>query len=645
MKKTIENPFKKKIAIALIALLPFGSLLAEDTPDEAFGTIANDEKGDMLQKITEEIPEAKAALDDCRQNNNNGKPSLDECVWAGLDGGQQEKILELMNSYKTGNGNEVAEAEGEGASKYNYNLGNFKKNKSKSVKVLESYLQKRLEEALYGDAQSNNNGIKANTDHTNFYRIWQSQLGKNLITQLSGYCLYSNPESGLVPHLGASDPSQFGSFKRAHLAEYYKSQNLNNLKVVQGDNPVAFNGFNKCISHISNDCRSGGSGSSISIPDDQDPTKTKQLYRYQIPQGRQAADITNEVSQIVGSKTAAQLEASQNITNPCELNRYMTGVKKSLNEMEGLVGEMNQRVQNGGGFQGIANVVEREPVDTDKITNISSGDLMEAEAKDGTKYKDAVEEEATALTECANSGDPENCSEYLSNKEDNEKVEDEFILRGIALKKKLEKDLLKNDKVEMEQLKEFFTEKGMSDENFQKLVASETAKRPNDDPIKVIQSVIENYYDNERKALEASLNKRLQATQRPDPQSSGGAPASVTQTIQNIKSQIESSPEDLATVFHYSNVVSSFLEVNGDGGSTGRNTKALAAELENNFFDGNGGGRGVATGSNGGSGYSNDLGNLSQFQEDSGDDSQDPGGSVQLGSDQIDQIQYGIKAD
>ncbi|MCR9203250.1 MAG: hypothetical protein NXH75_01650 [Halobacteriovoraceae bacterium] len=554
----------------------------------------------------------QARITFCRNpaNNNGGESNLEDCIWNGL-GDKQEEIMAALENYKNGSSQDPDSASPAGEEKqdFNYNLGNFKIKKSKSIKALEDYLQKKLTEALKGQQQEGKINVVDN--HTKFYRVWKSQLGKNLITQLSSYCIYSRPDTGEVPDAPSSstDPD----LER----KYLYAINIKNLTVLNSaggaQEPKAFKGFNRCISNISNKCL----GAPI-----QDPPQGEETF--DIPRGddEKRAEIQN---------VTGLLEKKLLVPSACEINRYMTGVKKTLKEMEFLVEDISNR-EEGNTFSA-ANVTTNEEFTTNQFTNLGSKELVEGE---GNEYKQAVEDEVANIEACAQSGTPEqSCSEYFSDAEENAKIADEFLIRNIALKNKLKMELTGDGvDVEMEDLQKYFTDKGMKDENFRLLVNSEMAKPENEgkEPEEVIKALINTYFDKEKTALHKSLQDRLESTELSVASDTNPDPAQDNATkIEQIKATINQSPQDLATVYHYSNIVSSFLEVSGNDGESSRNTAALAAELENNFFESDGSGRGVASGT---------YDNLQDLVEDAPDSDN---GGVELGSDQIDKIQFGIQ--
>lgn len=75
-----------------------------------------------------------------------------------------------------------------------FQLESFDKKAAKSATSIRAYLSKRLEEALYGQIRdANGNPIKLSerqyTDHSNFYQLYMEQIGKNTLLLASQYCL------------------------------------------------------------------------------------------------------------------------------------------------------------------------------------------------------------------------------------------------------------------------------------------------------------------------------------------------------------------------------------------------------------------------------------------------------------------------
>ncbi len=627
-----------------------------DPNEDKRGVIVNNQ-GDVLQKITENVDGVQDIINECDQQIE-ADPSInrDQCVWTAVQSqGLEDQVIAALEEYSSDSRNPASDREGES---YSYNLDNFKIKESESVKKLEEYLKGRLEKALHGEDLPSDK-LKVAQDHTDFYRLWQSQLGKNLIVHLSSYCMYSNPVSGLVPHRGVASPPASSASPAAgttpaptptvdQAAVYYREQNLKNLSQVGANNvgtgqvSQAYNGFEKCIGLIAQDCREGNNATNFQAYN----SERKSLYTVNRYEKLAKHATTDELYSEMGEVTTTGGESNA-IPHPCEVNRYMTGVKKALSEAEFMVNEFRERPREAG-LQ-VTNIQQRETLNTDDVVNVSSGEILGSE-----EYKEAVAEEAAKLEECESNGMNPECENYLSEIEENKKIKDEFFIRGLALKKKLENNLTgASAPAEMDQLKQYFLDKGMSEENFARLLetkkeeeaarAAAESRAPLGE-VELIKELISEYYENEREALQESLKRRLGDTERADPNDPSvlDPDQSNRDTVGDMGRRLKSSPEELATLYHYSNIVSSFIAVTGADGSSGRNTAALSAELQNNHFDpanvGTGSGRGTASS---GPSFTTDPSALQQFADEGSNSTGDNSGAT-LDAGKVDQLQFGL---
>lgn len=573
--KTMKSP------LFLILLTFMGPLFGADDDVEKSGVIVKNQS-DNLANIIEEFDEVGVVIKECEQKIEKGdieKDDKDDCVWGSLDEGTQNKIIEHLEQTK--DGKEVTDTSA------NY-TGNFKQSQSKATKVLQDYLGKRLEKAMYGERDAN--GIKDLGDHNKYYELYKSQLGRTLISTLSGYCIYSDPETGFVPK---NDKVKANYFRRKNL------ESLNTIvQVPKSGEEVsgAFSGFNKCIAKIGEHCRTGPSGNS-SYDEDDDKEK----------------DNTD-----------------RGIPHPCEINKYMTGVRKSIASLDDVIEETGKTKNSA--VLGIQNVDRPdEEFKVDNVVNIGSKEVVE-----DSGYKEALEEEKQVMEECAQDPTNGDCEKYITNKEDDDELINENYIRGLAAQKKLENEL--EEAKDVDELKKYLLDQGVVEENFDKILQAEMAKNKDKDPFEVLKELIRNQKEKEKNALHDSLVARLESSQVDRSENADEDPDEKIQNIFEKKTKsLSHDAEDLAAVFHYGNVVSSFIEVTGEGGSS-RNTKALATELDNNFFAP---GRNVANDGSQDKGLfadGNALDQVGGFAEDfDGSD-----GDAVLDASDIDQIQYGI---
>jgi len=540
--------------------------------------VSNDENSlFQLEKLTETEP-IKGYLETCKTNNSNQtQTQLMDCIWLHLDDSEKEQVYESLNS--------VTDEKSDGGN-FDVALANFKTEKTSAAKVLENYLAKQLEEALYGPEDENN--LRVANDHTDFYRIYQSQLGKNLISELSAYCIYAG-SNGKIPF---SDDQQLIDNKALNL------RNLNDIDPNTGKS-TSFNSYKVCILTIADSCEKNENFSS---------------------------------------------SFKEDVTSPCELNKLMTAAKIAIEKTTDLIDTFEKTpVKELFTLDGETptgekvSTVNQEKLNIQEIVNIGSQELV-----GDSEYDDALRDSAAEITDnCIGVADAEAipaCKKYLTKKSDNDKISLEYALRNKALTEKVSASL--TDPTE-ENLKSVLKEQGLSDEEYENLklkVAAEMKKRgPATSSTscatveECIKEKIINRYENEREQLTASLQKRLRATEYDDTQND---PNAISKTLENISKKYESSPESIASVYQYSNILSSFIDISS-GNSTKSNTAALAAELESNYFSADSNGRQTSSTQPANQATVRDISSLSQLVEDV-DDSE---GSAVLDANQINIIQ------
>jgi len=482
---------------------------------------------DPLVKLTEQDP-IKGYIESCKNlKPNQTQEEILNCVWEdNLTDDEKDQIFSLLNS-NTENP--------ERGSEFDVGIGNFKKEKSSATKVLENYLVKRLEEVMYGDEDKKN--LKVARDHTDFYRIYQSQLGKNLITEMSSFCIYSD-DKGEIP------------FSRLKDLQTNKQTNLDNLNQVDSKSgrTLSFKGYESCIIKISEYCEKG-------------------------------------------SKFTSKL--TDPVVSPCELNRLMTAVKRALTKTEDLIDTFEKR----GVERGIAMAeINDERIDIQDVVNLGSQEIVS-----DSGYEEEMKKVAQEIKDnCVGVTDPEDdpiCEKYLTKKTENDEIILEYKLRNKALVEKVKKRL---ETPTEENLKAVLKEQGLSDEEYEELklkVQNELASSAQSCATieDCIKEKITNRYENERDQLGKSLQKRLESTQYDD---SDEATSSGSESkLANLANSYDTSAESLAAIYQYSNIVSSFIRIGSeDDGRT--NTAALAAELESNYFSADSSG-GRETASNG----------------------------------------------
>lgn len=576
--------------------------------DKESGALSQEE---ILQKFTQENDKVKTALADCKGLDGDGNDkitpdegssrnikgvtfpaSVYECTWGSLDKDTKTQIHEALSA-TAGVGSEKVEK--------NYTqikLGNFDRETDLAFGKLQEHLKTKMNQVIYGD---NTDGVKGLSDHTVFYELYRSQVGKNMLYTVSQYCLFADYK-GTLP---TADKDRVEN----------KRTNLELLKILSSDKSAAFEGFNTCIGNIRNLCKFKNSTS---------------------PYRKEYKDQFDKIKSNLGLDTnsddyKADLIAAKDVPTVCEVNRYMTSARHTLSDVKELQEQIDlSQDKESSSYRNIVKRRMKDQINFNEVVNIGSKEFLEGKQdflkrNKGQAYNESVEDEATTLRDiCATQGDGNSdCESYLTNKEDNDRIKDEFNFRNIAMKNKI--DALTED-----QLEDFLKEDGMSEENIQKYLAYQQQKnnKSRDDILKEIKD----QYSNEINDLQESLKRKLEQTQRKtEDQIAEGKDN--TDTYKNIADRMSANATNYAHVIHYTNIVSSFLEVDTGTGSKTRNTQALAVELDSNFFDS--GQRAPAT-------SGNNFDDLTDVVDNSDPDTDDSNINMPktISSDDIEEIQY-----
>jgi hypothetical protein len=593
---------KRSLLLGLLIIIPFVTPWAteSDSVKRVGTTVEVSEEDDRLDKITK-IPDVSELIEKVRSQRDPDKKNdpLSEAdwnkVWEGVQekNGLEEQVFAILNGKSKNGKGEVSQNE----MNHNYDLGNFEKKQTKSLLKLQEYLKERLQKKLFGEDPSQTSGVKAVADHNLFHKLYSSQIGKNLMVELANYCIHSDPTTGIVPYK-ESDKDK---------ALFYRKLNSDNLNQyasaggsAQGQKP-----FDNCVGRIGISCDAGTSYPTIKVNE----------------------KVQENFPEFGGDTATEQQGQSVRIPKPCEISRYMTAVKITLKQLEEYEKE-NQIASGRSSASYQVEIKQKESLDIDSVVNISSGELLNGE---GNEYREEAEREALAAQECIIQGS-ESCDDsYTVDAEESSSIQDEFNLRNFAMQKKLVNEVLTED-ADVQQMTEFLKNKGMTEGNIERLVSKIRAENDNISDLDIYKKIIEERFENERIALAASLKSRLNDNAQADPKDATKA----QEKAESIKKAIEDSPMQLAQVFQYANVVSSFLKVDRGDGSSSTNSAALAAELENPF---NTQADPRAPGN-----QPQDLSALEEFASEQ-PAKEDEQGSAVLGSKEIDKIQFSITGD
>lgn len=182
----------------------------------------NDE---LIQKVLAD-KDVQPVYEDCKKNPTNGE-DLSTCLFNKLQ--STGKFDEIKNKYLKGTKDGVK-------SDHNTTLIETRATKDPAILKLEEYLMKRLQEALYGDISSEAQKRGKVVDHETFYRLYQTQLSKNVISTLSAYMIDSDGPPG---------------------CEYNDGARENNLRKLKDAPEATSASWQDCIGKIPKLCKTG----------------------------------------------------------------------------------------------------------------------------------------------------------------------------------------------------------------------------------------------------------------------------------------------------------------------------------------------------------------------------------------------------
>lgn len=486
-----------------------------------------------------EIPEVKTQYDECVKEKSS---AMAECVWrkVSLNGDLKKQVLEKYNklsvkedkqanrapaSEKTDKKEEKENEAAIAAKKLNL-ATNYADDPQ--VQALTAFYKKRLNEVLTPTATSEDAKKQINSvDHYDFIRLYESELGKTIINAFTTYCLETNTSCGEITEDEEGNKS-VGSCnvpENSTKREENRKANLANLKesgTSLESGSAESNKWQYCISQVSEICSKS--------TDVYSRNRSCLIVDY-VKSARENLIAVNAQKEFWNSEhTKNKLNIHANFNNPI--------------------------------------------VDTDKLTEITSKDVIESSKK--------VDEERIALMdrcltveiidgkEVPKLNDAEACKSFMStNKEENEKALVEFTLRQEAQASLLEEKLASGDATTIEA---YLKQEGYNKEQI-------TAILTNKNPVEISDMITERF-KNEKAALIKEMNERVSTkTSKEEGQITE---ADITNLVA-IKKELSSRTNDLVQSVQFNNIVSSYLTIrdeNKEESEIERNVASLFAEVE-----------------------------------------------------------------
>jgi hypothetical protein len=542
------------------------SLLAEeagiDTPvePEVQGRIHNVE-GDKLQQVLA-IPEVNGFYEECKTEieQNPSQGPIDECLWNKVNAPGNEKLVKQVESSLA-----KTKTEEEVDKKYDsLQLIEIETQKSPALQELQKHFQAQLEKALY-DPQGSGKDRKHNyVNHKVFNNLFRSQLGKNIILAITSYCIEADAD-----HIVSENESDRIQNKTDNLTS------LNTSTKGQGKND-AYETWRSCIRYIDPVCHDG---SDLYERD----ANGKKIPKPAPQQGFKIKASINDYSQ----------------RRACEVVQYLKAARLNLKALDKIDEGYNELDKRGNGLRMVTDIKhyegKKEGASIDELTTISSNEL-----KSDLKYGDAKKAELAELEKCIVGNKDQNgtvtdyeitdaktCEKYLlKDQEEIRKLQAEVKLRAEAFNNKI-KALAENK--DAKEIEEYLIDQGYSEDEIEsKFDLSDQAV------LDSITNDIKNRVEREKEALIGSLREKIDGmtTEKAgDLKTTPGAftidDTSITEDsdrLIKIHKELSSDTENYTKLIHFTNIVSSYLEV-GEGDDKTQNTASFYAEMENSAFD------------------------------------------------------------
>lgn len=504
-----------KIFTLSLTLLPLWTILAAETSSQTLIELLKDDK-------------VSAVYTECKEKKDQTK-SIEDCIWDGLDEKKREEVKKKLALAKEGSSEKESKAQYDSLdlSSGLKKADDKKKNviKDPAIQKLEDFLAKRLDETLYGDSKkADATGAVRVVNHNIFFELQESQVGKNILSAISSYCINTN-EKYLY------DPSQ----KEANISslkDFSESQNKETGETEKTNTSYAH--WMGCATGIKKICE---------------------------------GDVSEEIkkdSKYAESKKQACL-VTKNISNARQVLLKLEQIKKANVENSQQSGSVLQGKKTTSVYAGAKEGKDGKNIDD--LTSISSSDI----AKSG--YEEGIKEKKKILDNCKAAGDstsPECKKIFLTGEEaDAEKKSvEEYTMRSKVLEEKISPD-----NITKEDVSAYLKEQGYDDEKIK--AALETS-------LDEVKKKIAERYKAESDAIKAELSKKLRdktiSSEELKDKSALGT------KIDALADEIRGKPEELKNLIHYNNVVSGFLTVTTEGGAKATNAQNVASivrELEN----------------------------------------------------------------
>ncbi len=444
---------------------------------------------------------------------------------------------------------------------------------SKAAKDITNYLSKKINKALTG-TDPDEKDLKAMIESSKFknhnvidqklfFKLYQTQLGKNVLFEISRFCYndLGNTTTRTDPATTFKDYWNNGVF--SSFVMNLKADDLKkNEKAIQGfiiDDTIK----------ISDEDTAAKYNVKVNADDDSKEQLTTIIGNFTSLDQQFAENFFTFCSRVIkpmctiyqdnvskGSKSS--LGAKACITQS-RLEQYRKSITKTAEFIEKLDKDADQdmswaiagmKIYDGKGDNSI-----------DAITSISSTDILQAQSKE---YKAKIEN--FDASKCASSPELADCEVFSDSKQDEFEIENvnlKMSIRDAAEIARIEAMLKNNDK----SLEQYLKDNGYAD------ILDAYKLNPSAD----LGALLKDKFKARKEAYLEGLKSKVGSYQVADGDDEASKKSKAESAINNIKS----SQTDLAQLVMFNNIISSSFELkNTKGDSLGRNTSGIDREIK-----------------------------------------------------------------
>lgn len=518
----------KNIFMAFFLLISVNLSVAEDA-QESLSAQEEEVERDTLKKAMDILldqPFAQTAKQTCEAQGNTAG-NLGACVFEELKKSPDDlnKAYDLIDEVK----NQASKDNAKPILYESKSIGKVEFYKDPTLNEISKKLSAQFREAIYGELTDAQKKQKIRVvDPQVFHKIYKAQISKNLILNLTEFCI---------------DTTISVDSNKKPIYDYKKGNRNDKLKQIKSDPSTLSQKFGLCIQLIGDICTYESSGDACP------------------PDAAACSKENSDTRQMACTVQEVMYATKQNLLNTDKVlkawDEFDKG-KKSQSHAQALNG---QTVEEYNGTVGSSD--DRKSID--ELTTVSSGQFEEM-VKSG-EDSDLFADNAKKLAEkCKQDMAQSGCEQFALKKEDYEKKKkeiDEYELRTKLIAHRL------NDR-DKEKL-DVSTDEGKK--NLKALLEQEGVE--NADEIlkdqKKAEKIADRIKDNYSAKKEAVIARMRAKLEEIAPVDQGQSPSA---RISKVTDELSKKKEEFSQLIHFSNIMSSFFEVNQQGVDIGGDDKS-----------------------------------------------------------------------